>query len=161
MKKILFIRHAKSAEMPGFTDGLRPLTPQGEKDANLLSKNFLIHDFSPQAVFSSNAKRALDTCKIFMENLGWPQDLLTVTETLYDFYGDELSGFIYGLDDELDHIVLFGHNYAFTAMVNKLGDKYIDNVPTCGLVMIRFDQCHWNHIGNGHTELTLFPKQLR
>ncbi|MEZ4856135.1 MAG: hypothetical protein R2812_06650 [Gelidibacter sp.] len=36
--------------------------------------------------------------------------------------------------------MIFGHNYALTAISNLLGNVFIDNLPTCGLkVAINFD----------------------
>ena len=57
--------------------------------------------------------------------------------------------------------MLFGHNYAITAFVNTYGDKYIDNVPTSGLVAIEFDMDHWNELKPGKTLITLFPRDLK
>lgn len=161
MKTLVLIRHAKSSWELDFTDVHRPLSNRGYNDANLLSKEFLKYDFVPNAIFSSVANRALTTCNIFVENLDWDKKMLSVTEALYDFSGRQVTDFIHKLNDSLDRVVIFGHNHAFTFVANKFGDLYIDNVPTCGLVMIQFDETQWKNIDKGHTALTLFPKNFR
>jgi len=57
--------------------------------------------------------------------------------------------------------MIFGHNHAFTALVNTLGDTYIENVPTAGLTMIQFPVNQWKSITQGQTIKTIFPRDLR
>ena len=87
--------------------------------------------------------------------------MLSVDHQLYDFGGQQVSQFIKSLDDNYQNVMIFGHNHAFTSISNIFGNKFIDNVPTCGLVMIEFDTISWKTIDKGHTKLTLFPKELR
>lgn len=161
MKTILLIRHAKSSWEHDVTDVERPLKTRGYSDANLLSKEFLKYDFVPDAIYSSPANRALTTCKIFMENCNYPSTLLQIKEQLYDFGGSQVTDFVKVLDDQLDKVIIFGHNNAFTNLANRFGDIAIDNVPTCGLVMLHFDIDYWQNIDKGTTKLTLFPRHLK
>ena len=57
--------------------------------------------------------------------------------------------------------MVFGHNHAITHFVNKFGDKFIDNVPTCGVVIIEFDIDEWRNIKKGKTVKTIFPREFR
>jgi phosphohistidine phosphatase len=50
---------------------------------------------------------------------------------------------------------------AMTGVVNELGDKTFDNIPTTGLTVIDFENSGWKDISNGKTILNLFPKNLR
>jgi phosphohistidine phosphatase len=43
------------------------------------------------------------------------------------------------LPEEVDSVLLFGHNPALTALVNHLSDFSLDNLPTAGVVAIGFD----------------------
>ncbi|MEZ4802713.1 MAG: phosphoglycerate mutase family protein [Gelidibacter sp.] len=161
MKTLILIRHAKSSWDHDVIDKNRPLSNRGVQDANLLSNELLKLNLIPDAIFSSPAIRALTTCKIFMDTLNYAPNLLRVTENLYDFGGQRVVEFIYNMDDMYDNIMIFGHNHAFTAIANKFGDLYIDNVPTCGLVMLQFNTVAWKNIDKGHTKMTLFPKHLK
>ena len=57
--------------------------------------------------------------------------------------------------------MIFGHNHAFTSISNIFGDRYIENLPTSGLVKIIFDTNVWSDITNGQTEFIISPKNLR
>ncbi len=161
MKTLLLVRHAKSAWDHGVADVNRPLSDRGFTDAKMLSQTFKSYNFYPDKVFSSQANRALTTCNIFMEALNLPKNMLNIDEQLYDFSGQQVVRVIKNLDDSYQNVMIFGHNHAFTSISNIFGDKFIDNVPTCGLVMIEFDTGSWKNIDKGHTVLTLFPKELR
>ena len=68
---------------------------------------------------------------------------------------------MWGTSDDVQTLMIFGHNHAFTSLANLLGDKYIDNVPTSGLVQIKFETDRWSDISDGKTELVLFPRDLK
>ena len=57
--------------------------------------------------------------------------------------------------------MIVGHNHAFTSIANMLGNKFIDNVPTCGFVQLEFEADKWDEITTGKTVMTLFPKELK
>jgi len=65
------------------------------------------------------------------------------------------------MDNRYDNVILFGHNEAITNFVNKFGDVFIDNVPTCGFISLQFDANDWLSIENGTTLKTIFPKDLK
>ena len=56
---------------------------------------------------------------------------------------------------------MFGHYHAITNFVNTYGNQYIENVPTCGVVIIKFDITNWNDLNQGETTQTIFPKDLK
>lgn len=161
MKKIVFIRHGKSSWSHNLPDIERPLKKRGVKDGKLISEVFKNQQFSPDLVFSSPANRANSTCKLFLKTLNISKSKEIIVDDLYDFAGQKVIRFIQNLDDNLENVMLFGHNYAFTSLVNALGDKYIDNLPTTGLVLIEFETNTWKDLSNGVSKMMLFPKDLR
>jgi phosphohistidine phosphatase len=161
MKEIVLIRHAKSSWKFNLNDIDRPLKKSGTIDADLVSGHFKTHKPNPDAVFSSPAKRALMTCEIFIKNLEINEDLLVIAECLYDFGGENVMNFVKKMSNDYEKVIIFGHNHAFTSIVNSLGDQYIDNLPTCGLVSIIFNIESWKDINKGSTEYMIFPKNLR
>lgn len=161
MKQLILVRHAKSSWKHPVSDRERPLKQRGINDAVKVSKAFSTHKLSIDLIFSSPANRALSTCKLFLEQLNIPESQIQIKEDLYDFSGNSVIEFVKGLDNDLNSIMLFGHNHAFTSIVNTYGDKYIDNVPTSGLVVISFHIDEWKYITLGHTELVMFPRDYR
>ena len=43
-----------------------------------------------------------------------------------------LTNVISNCDDDIDILMVFGHNHAMTAFVNTYGDEYTGNVATSG-----------------------------
>ena len=161
MKTLVLVRHGKSAWDYQVADKDRILQERGINDAHLVAKAFQKKEINIDAVYSSPANRALHTSMIFLRDLNIPFTDFEVTEALYDFSGESLATFIHELDNSLDTVMVFGHNNAFTYVANSLGNTYIDNVPTAGLVHLQFDADDWGSITKGATVVTLFPKQLR
>ena len=161
MKQIVLVRHAKSSWEFDVSDIDRPLKKRGVVDAKLVSDKFGLQDLRPDAIFSSPANRALSTSKIFLKNLKISTKKLEISDMLYDFGGNGVVNFIKELNDKYKCVMIFGHNHAFTAIVNTYGDKYIDNVPTSGLVVLEIDIKRWQDLKPGRTINILFPRLLR
>lgn len=139
----------------------RPLKERGIADGHLVSSVFYSRDIQIDAVFSSPANRALHTCLIFLRQLDFPFGKFELSEMLYDFSGDSVLEFVRNMDNDLKTVMVFGHNHAFTHIANSLGNSYIDNVPTTGLVQLQFQTQQWASLKKGTTVQTIFPKHLR
>lgn len=161
MKTLILVRHGKSSWEYSVGDKDRPLLQRGINDAHLVSDRFQESAPKIDMIFSSPANRALHTAMIFCRQMYLPLDQFRITERLYDFSGDEVLHFIKELDNTCDTIMIFGHNHAYTYIANSLGNTYIENVPTSGLVRLEFDVNEWASIQKGITEQTIFPKALR
>ena len=161
MKKIIFVRHAKSSWKYDVSDSERPLKRRGIIDVSNVSKEFKMNNIDIDAVYSSYAKRALETCTIFLDTLEISTGTIETSENLYDFSGNQVVSFIKQLNNSLETVLIFGHNHAFTSIVNTFGSLFIDNVPTSGLVMIEFNIESWLDFKKGITTLVLFPKDLK
>lgn len=161
MKTLVLIRHGKSSWDHPVSDMHRPLKSRGISDAKLVCKDFLRADFQPDLVVTSPAKRAHDICVIFSNKMEISPKKIQINPTIYDFEGSKTADFIKSLDESYQKVMLFGHNYAFTSLVNRFGNRYIDNLPTSGLVMINFDIDTWADINKGRTELIILPRDLK
>jgi len=161
MKNIIFVRHGKSAWNYDVNDKDRPLKERGINDGLLVSGKFKNLGITPDAIYSSPANRALHTCTIFLRKLKYDLERFRLSEELYEFSGEGVMEFVQNLDDSLDTVMIFGHNYAFTNVVNQWGSEAIDNVPTTGLVQIQFDIDFWKSAKQGKTVRTIFPKHLK
>ncbi|WP_149276383.1 SixA phosphatase family protein [Pareuzebyella sediminis] len=161
MKTLILVRHGKSSWEDNVSDKDRPLKERGVNDALLVSAKLRNKNLNIDAVFSSPANRALHTCMIFLRQLEFPFSGLEIVENLYDFSGESDLNFIKSLDDSLNVVMVFGHNHAFTQLANSLGNIYIENVPTSGVVHLKFDVDQWEAIEEGTTVATIFPKQLK
>lgn len=161
MKTLYLVRHGKSSWEHDLPDHKRPLKKRAINDAALVINALQKHLNHEVKLYSSKAVRALETAKMFKQQLQVKDSDFTVLENLYTFNEQDLMQVILGLDDREDHIMIFGHNPAFTGVANYLGDDFIDNVPTTGLVCISFQQDTWKEVSEGKTLFKLFPKMFR
>ena len=162
MKKLYLIRHAKSSwENPGLTDFDRALNKRGKRDAPFMGKLLKKENVKPDLIISSPAVRALTTAEIFAKEIGYSKNKIIKDENIYEAGIGELEDVVKNIPDENTVAFLFGHNPGFTHYANHLGDKYIDNMPTCSVVGIEFDVNSWKEVerGTGKTFLFEYPKK--
>ncbi|MFT5964426.1 MAG: phosphohistidine phosphatase [Flavobacterium sp.] len=161
MKNLILVRHAKSNWDAPLQDIDRPLDQRGMKDAHLVSLN--IQDFIPKiyVIWSSIAKRAADTARIFAQNILYPIESILFKDELYTFDEKHLENIIKSCDNSIDSLIIFGHNAAMTNFVNKFGDVFISNLPTSGFVSLQFDTNYWEKIEKGKTKKIIVPKDLK
>jgi phosphohistidine phosphatase len=160
MKQIFLIRHAKSSWNFPVNDINRPLINVGIQNAikvALNSKQLLTDDF---IIWSSPAKRAFETAKIFVTEWKLNFNYINIINELYTFDNVKLEKTIKTCPNYVKNLILFGHNNAITDFVNKFGDIIIDNVPTAGFVSITFETNNWSTINKGKTDNIIFPRQI-
>lgn len=161
MKQLILIRHAKSSWDLPIKDFDRPLSTKGIQNAHLVSDTVINYLPETFIIWSSAAKRAVETAIIFTQNFNCPIESIMFKEELYTFDMNKLEHSIKNCNDQFDNLILFGHNEAITNFVNKFGSVYIENVSTSGFVSISFDTDSWTNITKGETIKVLFPKDLK
>lgn len=161
MKTLYMVRHAKSSWKHDVIDHQRPLKGRGVRDGALVSEHVKDLVKAPQRIITSDAVRALTTAEYFKEAFGVSDSDFTTNHNMYDFSGRQVMEIIKGLDNSLKRVMIVGHNHAFTSIANMLGSVYIDNLPTCGFVQIKFDSDSWADITTGKTVRTVFPRDLK
>ena len=164
MKTLVIVRHAKSSwDQPVLSDHDRPLKKRGYKDAPLMGA--VLTDWGPPVdrVLSSSAVRALETAEIIVQEMGLPLDEIQIEEDLYHASSSEILDIIEEQEDELDGLMLFGHNPGMTDLVNRLSDLDLYNLPTSGVVMLQYEKESWNEIADAEPVFTAydFPKRHR
>lgn len=161
MKKLIFVRHGKSSWNEQLQDHNRPLKKRAYNDAELVINAFRDFPEEQSVIWSSSATRALETAKIFQERLKVKDKNFVVKNELYTFSANELLKIVQTCDDSIEELMIFSHNPGITDIVNRLGNRNFDNIPTTGLTCIEFQTNSWKHLNNGKTVLYLFPKNLR
>ncbi|MCB4808640.1 histidine phosphatase family protein [Tamlana sp. 62-3] len=161
MKKLTIVRHAKSSWEYNLSDHERPLNARGFKDAGLVSNALKHLELYFDKLISSDAMRAKTTANIFVENLKIKKSICSLNRDLYDFSGEKLIQVIQSNSNDINHLIVFGHNNAITSFVNLYGDVYFNNIPTCGVCILEFDIDEWRNLKQGKTIKTIFPKHLK
>jgi len=163
MRTLTLIRHGKSSwSDSSISDWERPLKERGKKDALLIGYKLQEDGIIPDKIVSSSARRAYDSAKRISECIEYPESEIAITDDIYFATMDQLIQIVQNLNDEWEHVFLFGHNPYFTDFANKFGDKSISNLPTTGVYQISFKCDNWKDISesNGKTERLLVPKDL-
>lgn len=160
MKRLILVRHGKSSWEHEVTDDKRPLIKRGINDGELIAKAFEQFFNKPAIVWSSPAVRAMETAKIFKEKLQIEDQDFIIRPELYTFDKNDLLKQIESCHSQVQTLMVFGHNPAMTVLVNQLGNKYFENIPTTGLTVIDFETESWKELKKGKTILNLFPKDL-
>ena len=164
MKRLTLIRHAKSSWKDlDLTDRERPLNKRGKRAAPDMGERLAAPGFRPDRLVSSTANRAYATARIIAEKIGYPEEDIEGEDRLYLASTGEILEIVQAFDDALEHVVIFGHNPGFTNSACVLTNEPFDNVPTAGVVDVRFDVDSWADVEPGHGELLDFdfPKSGR
>ena len=162
-KELLLVRHAKSSwDDPHLDDHDRPLNERGLRNAPEMGKRLQGLGIRTDAWISSTALRAITTAEIIAEQIGFPQDQIQRTKDLYHASATELQEFIAGLDDAIGSAILFGHNPGMTSLVANLYGLPIDNLPTCGVVHLQFNENTWSAVSSAPPARAYFdfPKNV-
>ena len=156
------VRHAKSAwDYSDVADIDRSLKPRGIRNAYELSRKLKLNNLIPQKIISSPADRALHTAVIFAGVFGYPLGDLEISSILYESSLEKIIDLIRNTDDGYKSLMVFGHNPDITDLVNHYIISSVDNVPTCGVVTLKFSTASWKTIGrkNFETHIINFPNK--
>ena len=161
MKTLYIVRHAKSSWEFNIDDHQRPLNERGYKDSQKVGLHLASLGLPIESVWSSDANRAKTTATIMTTLMGIDDGLVKMEPKLYDFAGRSVIDAIKNCENGIDHLMVFGHNHAFTTIANQFGSQEMDNVPAAGVVAIQFDVDQWKDISKGNTLFTVVPKGLK
>ncbi|MGD8996918.1 MAG: histidine phosphatase family protein [Anaerolineae bacterium] len=148
MKTLTLVRHAKSSwKERGLPDHERPLNKRGRRDAPMMGERLAQRGVEVDLMISSSATRAVTTAEAIAEELGYAWDEIVIERRLYEAYAEEILEVIGEQDDWVDHLMLIGHNPGLTSLANFLSTHDIENVPTCGVVELRYHIERWAEVG--------------
>jgi len=162
MKKLIIVRHAKSSWSDLLMADIdRPLNERGKRDAPFMAQKLSESIDGIDLFLVSPAKRAQKTAKKFYQvfsNAQWTNE-----ENIYEAYVDDLEDVIYSIPDDVNNVILFGHNPGLTMLVNKYYSHSLDNLPTCGIAIISFEGEKWNDFypTNAQVVKIIYPKMFQ
>ncbi len=161
MKRIYFVRHAKSSwENLSLSDHDRPLNPRGKRDAPIMAAELARRVKHIDLWLISTAKRTRKTAKQFQKLIGAEETILE--SRIYHAHTSELIQLIHEQHDRHDSCIFFGHNPAFTYLHNHYAKRAIDNLPTCGVFILSSTADKWADVepDNTQVEELIYPKMI-
>ena len=136
MKNLFLLRHAKSSwDNAALVDFDRPLSKRGISNAILLSKYIQKNSISFDLVLSSPSERTQSTLDLVLSSFD-PIPTTTFKESIYHASASSLFQLIKEQDDEIDNLLIIGHNPGLHILTETLTNESILKFPTCAFVKI-------------------------
>ena len=143
MKKLILLRHAKSAWSYDVSDRERPLQEKGIHASRAVAEHWSQLFSDADVLLTSPANRALHTASIVAEVCGFDFNRVRILPTLYTFSGQELLRIIRQLDNSWEKAILVGHNPAFSEVAENLAATAVPEIKTAGWVELTFSINQW------------------
>ncbi|MFO7723154.1 MAG: histidine phosphatase family protein [Bacteroidales bacterium] len=164
MKHLMLFRHGKSSwDHPGLSDIDRPLLSKGEQRTRKVAGHMKEKlGITSGLIVTSHAKRAFQTASIVAGILGIQGKAFLTEQNLYHASVDRIWDVIIALPDDIDRVMLFGHNPGFTEFVNQAGIASIDWLPTSGVASAVFKCDHWHEcpLARPEDSFILLPSKI-
>ena len=169
MKRILLLRHAKSAWPEGVKDHDRPLGDRGRHDAPRMGAYIAAADLEPDFALVSSARRTQETWALVAPAFARS----CASRTVASIYEAEPAAILKAIQEaptEGGTLLVIGHNPGFedvAALLAPQGEaealaRMKTKYPTAGLAVIAFDIEAWEDVapGAGRLERFVTPKTL-
>jgi phosphohistidine phosphatase len=146
-KTLYIVRHAKAAwDNDGIADIDRSLKGKGKRQAYEISRKLKLKNQCPQRIIASPADRALHTAVIFARVFEFPLSQIEIQNVLYASSTEKILDLISSLPDAAKSVMIFGHNPEFTDLANHFMKTPVPNLPTCGVIVLKFACQKWKDI---------------
>ena len=149
MKNINFLRHAKSNWDSPVSNRNRPLSSSGVKAIQQVALHWKDFFSDAKCIISSPANRALHTATILAHTIGNDINKIKIDEALYTFSSSVIITYIKRLDDVYDHLLLVGHNPAFSGVTQDLFSNNVPELSTACWAQLTFEANRWSEIKQG------------
>lgn len=162
MKTLFIMRHAKSSwDNAVLSDFERPLNERGLQAAPLIGSVMQKNDFKPALILSSPATRAVQTAQLVKETANIKSEI-RFDRRIYEATPAQLLKIIVEQADEIESLMLVGHNPGFEGLVRVLTGK-LEPMPTAALAVIDLKIDRWNELTASAANLrTLIrPKEIK
>ena len=158
MQNIYLIRHGKSSWKDGSLHDIdRPLKKRGLRNSKAMGRRLASRSIRPDLILTSGAVRAQRTAQLIAAEVGCER-----LECIDQLYPGSMSTYLDCLETfsrEADCIFLVAHNYGLTELAWYLTGKEFQNVVTCGVVGICYNDRFVPTEGAGRLLFYDYPKK--
>lgn len=161
MRRLVVVRHAKSAWPWGVPDRQRPLGPRGHRDAPRMARRLTELVGRVDIAIISPARRSLETWDLMSPHLEHGE--VRRESRVYEAWGSQMIDVVQGLPDEALTVLIMGHEPGVSELVltlansrnrelrGRVGTKF----PTCAFAVVRADR-PWAAFVPGCADLEAF-----
>lgn len=163
-RRLTVVRHAKSDwgefSLPDFD---RPLNDRGLQDASAMGARLHGRGDRPGLIISSPALRAKTTAALLAKELEYSEEDLQLAPTIYEAPVSALLEVAREVPDEIEHVMMVGHNPGSEGFVSFLIGGPCQNLVTCSVVDLDIASRSWKSLGGGDAKLrsVWFPKMFK
>ncbi|MEQ9186645.1 MAG: histidine phosphatase family protein [Cryomorphaceae bacterium] len=156
MKRIYLVRHGKSDwDDLQLNDIERPLTERGVKNVHEVGEHMKQLKWVPELILSSPAVRAYESAKVIADHLEVTGAQFKVDSKLYlpDF--PTVLKIILYLNDNINSVMIIGHEPSLSNLINHFLHTPIDRVVTGSLTVLEFKVKKWPDINPDKLNLAI------
>lgn len=161
LRRLVLLRHAKSAWPDGVPDHERPLGPRGHRDAPAAGRALAQADCLPDLALCSTAVRARRTWDLASAQWGTPPPVRHEPR-LYAADAHELLEVVRETPPEVETLLLVGHNPGLQELVLDLAGDDLDDAlvevrvkfPTSAIAVLAWYGRTWRELAPGAALLT-------
>ena len=161
LRRLVVLRHAKSAWPAGVDDHERPLAPRGRRDAPAAGRALAEADCLPDLVLCSTAVRARQTWELASAQWGAPPPV-RLEPRLYAADVPDLLEVVHAVPAQVGTLLVIGHNPGLADLVLALaGDGRDDALarvrtkfPTAAIAVLTWHGNDWDSLTRGAALLT-------
>jgi phosphohistidine phosphatase len=144
MKKLLIMRHAKTEIQEIFrSDFVRDLTHNGIVQAQSQGKFLSVLPFEPQLILVSPSTRTQQTLEESLPMTQWDNPEIKTQDDLYHASLATLIDTVSEVSDEVDELMIIGHNFGVLELVQHLSGEYIEKFRTGAMALFHADIESW------------------
>ncbi|MFF5858671.1 SixA phosphatase family protein [Streptomyces sp. NPDC012751] len=163
LRRLVVLRHAKSAWPEGVEDRLRPLSPRGLRDAPAAGRVLAGGGPLPDLVLCSTAVRARRTWELVAAGWATPPPV-RYDRRLYAADVEELLAVVREVPADVRTLLLVGHNPGLQELVSALAADGLDDTlvrvrakfPTAAVAVLTWHGPGWPALAPGAALLTSF-----
>lgn len=157
-KKLMLFRHAKSDwNGDAENDHSRPLAERGIDSAEKAGLFLAASGQLPSHIFVSSAKRAIETIELASSAGGWDIPI-DASDALYSTSPSSVISFLHQLENELDSVMLVGHEPVWSELSSLLIGGGNIRMPTATIAQINLFVDKWVAVKPGCGELSWLAK---
>lgn len=161
LRRLVVLRHAKSAWPDGVADHERPLAPRGRRDAPVAGRMLADADCLPDLALCSTAARARATWELASAQWGTPPPVRH-DPRLYAADVHDLLAVVHEVPPEVGTLLLVGHNPGLEELVLELAGQGLDDAlekvrtkfPTSAIAVLAWYGTTWRALAPGTALLT-------
>ena len=152
--RLVVMRHAKAAQLPGSPDFDRPLTARGHRDAAAAGRWLAGRGLEPDAVLCSPARRTRQTWQGAAAELGADVTVPSLDDILYTADAAAIREIIAATAPEVTTLLCVGHNPAMAQLAEDATGQPLE-FPTAAIAVAVLPG-PWASVADGPGDLAAY-----